>query len=113
MDDDILAQAISSILPMAGSDVDWDDIMMLFEDEPKVTNIVKEAEECTSASLDIIKALCDNLPPKESTSTKKMLLDEEFTLASLESFGPEYIECLDEEDVKVLMIKIGKFLNRK
>ena len=103
MDDDILAQAISSILPMAESDVDWDDIMMLLEDEPKVTNIVKEAEECTSASLDIIKTLCDNLPPKESTST------EEFTLASLERFDPEYVECLDEEDVKVLMIKIGKF----
>ena len=103
--DDILAQAISTILPMGGSDVYWEEIMMLIEDETKVTNIVKEAEECTSASLDIIKALCDNLPPKESTSTS--------TLASLESFGPEYIECLDEEDVKVLMIKIGKFLNRK
>ena len=107
--DDILAQAISTILPMGRSDVYWEEIMMLIEDETKVTNIVKEAEECTSASLDILKAVCDNLPPKESTSTKKMLLDEECTLASLESFGPEYIECLDEEDVKVLMIKIGKF----
>ena len=101
--DDILAQAISTILPMGGSDVYWEEIMMLIEDETKVTNIVKEAEECTSASLDIIKTLCDNLPPKESTST------EEFTLASLERFDPEYMECLDEEDVKVLMMKISKF----
>ena len=116
--DDILAQAISTILPMGGSDVYWEEIMMLIEDETKVTNIVKEDEECTSASLDILKAICDNLPPKESTSTKKMLLveestsvidDEECTLASLDMFGPEYIETLDEEDVKVLMIKIGKF----
>ena len=42
-----------------------------------------------------------------------MIDDEECTLASLDIFGPEYIETLDEEDVKVLMIKIGKFLNRK
>ena len=132
-DNDILAQAISTILPMGGSDVYWDEIMMLIEDETKVVNVVKEDEEstsvkrmidddeCTSASLDILKAVCDNLPPKESTSNKKVLLveestsvkrvidDEECTLASLDMFGPEYIETLDEEDVKVVMIKISKF----
>ena len=94
--DDILAQAISTILPMGGSDVYWDEIMMLIEDETKVANVVREGEEstsvkkmweveestsvkrviddeeCTSASLDILKAVCDNLPPKESTSTKKV-----------------------------------------
>ena len=101
--DDLLAQAIFSILPMGESDCDLDDILMSLEDESKVTNIVKEAEECTSASLDIIKTVCDNLPPKESTST------EEFTLASLEGLKSEYMECLDEEDVKVFMLKIGKF----
>ena len=142
---DILAQAIASILPMGGSDAYWDEILMMIEDETKVANVVREGEEstsvkkmweveestsvkrviddeeCTSASLDILKAVCDNLPPKESTSTKKVLLveestsvkrvidDEECTLASLDMFGPEYIETLDEEDVKVLMIKIGKF----
>ena len=130
--DDILAQAISTILPMGGSDVYWDEIMMLIEDETKVANVVKEDEEstsvkrmidddeCTSASLDILKAVCDNLPPKESTSAKKVNEDEECTSASLDilkavsenedMFGVEYIETLDEEDVKVLMIKIGKFL---
>jgi hypothetical protein len=101
------------------------------EESTSVKRVIDD-EECTSASLDILKAVCDNLPPKESTSTKKVLEveestsakkvteDEECTSASLDilkavsenedMFGVEYIETLDEEDVKVLMMKIGKFL---
>ena len=98
---DILAQAIASILPMGGSDAYWDEILMMIEDETKVANVVREGEESTS-----VKKMWE---VEESTSVKRVIDDEECTLASLDMFGPEYIETLDEEDVKVLMIKIGKF----
>ena len=110
---DILAQAVASILPMGGSDAYWDDILMMIEeDEKKVANVVREGEESISD-----KKVWEG---EESTSAKKVTEDEECTSASLdilravseneEMYGVEYIETIEEEDVKVLMMKIGKFL---